>query len=217
VQGQPKTNAEYIQATSRVGRDPARPGLVVTLLNLHKPRDRSHYERFRHYHETFYRGVEAASLTPFAARALDRGFAGAVVAFARHALPELTPPRGVERLVALRATLEARLLEVFLERLRSQPFASEAEREERMRSVQNRIAELLDAWVQVLAGDRDAGGSRQYQRWEEANVPPLLQDLLATDFAPSELRRFRVGRSLREVEPAVNLFLARLDGSQEVR
>jgi hypothetical protein len=71
--GQPKTHAEYIQATSRVGRDDKRPGLVVTLLNIHKPRDRSHYERFRHYHETFYRSVEVASVTPFSARALDRG------------------------------------------------------------------------------------------------------------------------------------------------
>ena len=76
VVGQPKTHSEYIQATSRVGRDDRRPGLVVALLNIHKPRDRSHYERFRHYHETFYRSVESASVTPFAARALDRGFAG---------------------------------------------------------------------------------------------------------------------------------------------
>src|SRR4051812_21620342 len=55
VLGQPKSHSEYIQATSRVGRDLNKPGLVVTVLNIHKPRDRSHYERFRHYHETFYR------------------------------------------------------------------------------------------------------------------------------------------------------------------
>ena len=97
VLGQPKTAAEYIQATSRVGRSDDGPGLVVTLLNIHKPRDRSHYERFRHYHETFYRSVEVGSVTPFSARALDRGFAGALVALARHAQPQLTPPRGAEQ------------------------------------------------------------------------------------------------------------------------
>jgi hypothetical protein len=42
VQGQPKTAAEYIQATSRIGRDHARPGIAVVVLNLHKPRDRTH-------------------------------------------------------------------------------------------------------------------------------------------------------------------------------
>ena len=83
VLGQPKTSAEYIQATSRVGRDPERPGLVVTLLNIHRPRDRSHYERFAFYHQSFYRSVEATSVTPFSPRALDRGLAGAVVGLAR--------------------------------------------------------------------------------------------------------------------------------------
>src|SRR5439155_20601971 len=82
VFGQPKTSAEYIQATSRVGRDHERPGVVVTILNIHKPRDRSHYERFAYYHQTFYRSVEATSATPFSTSALDRGLAGTLYALA---------------------------------------------------------------------------------------------------------------------------------------
>lgn len=92
VFGQPKTSAEYIQATSRVGRDHDRPGLVVTILNIHKPRDRSHYERFAAYHESFYRSVEATSVTPFSPRALDRGLAGALVSLARQGHLPMTPP-----------------------------------------------------------------------------------------------------------------------------
>lgn len=72
VLGQPKTTAEYIQASSRVGRDEERPGLVITLMNIHRPRDRSHYERFQAWHNTFYRAVEATSVTPFSPRAIDR-------------------------------------------------------------------------------------------------------------------------------------------------
>ena len=98
-----------------------RPGLVVTLLNIHRPSDRSHYERFRHYHETFYRSVEVASVTPFSARALDRGLVGALVTLARHAEPAMTAPLGAEHIAAERAELERQLLDTFMDRLRQQP------------------------------------------------------------------------------------------------
>ncbi|HEX5493431.1 MAG TPA: DISARM system helicase DrmA [Mycobacteriales bacterium] len=84
VTGQPKNTAEYIQASSRVGRDPARPGLVVTLYNWSRPRDLAHYEDFEHYHATFYRQVEALSVTPYTRRALDRGSAATFLAAVRH-------------------------------------------------------------------------------------------------------------------------------------
>jgi len=214
VFGQPKTHAEYIQATSRVGRDDRRPGLVVTLLNIHKPRDRSHYERFRHYHETFYRAVEVASVTPFSARALDRGFAGALVGLARHALSELTPPRGVERIAGARAALERRLLDAFLERVRQQPFADEAEREERLRSVQNRVVDLLDSWRKIFEDYRAAGVAVQYQKYELKQPRPLIREMLDKDFESEHHRKFRANRSLRDVEPEVNLFLKDLTGTQ---
>jgi len=212
VLGQPKTHSEYIQATSRVGRDSERPGLVVSLLNFHKPRDRSHYERFRHYHETFYRSVEVASVTPFSARALDRGFAGALVGLARHAQPELSPPRGAERSAEVRAVLERRLLDHFLERVSQQPMADEGEREERLRSVQNRVVDLLDSWREVYEDYRAAGVELQYQRYELKAPKPLLREMLDKEFESESHRKFRANRSLRDVEPEVNLFLKDLSG-----
>src|SRR5205085_502961 len=71
----------YIQATSRVGR--SAPGLVCTVFNWARPRDLSHYERFEHYHATFYQHVEALSVTPFAPRALDRGLTALLVSLVR--------------------------------------------------------------------------------------------------------------------------------------
>ena len=83
VNGQPKLSAEYIQATSRVGRG-AVPGLVVTAYSPSKPRDRSHYESFRDYHERFYSFVEPTSVTPGALPAIERGLHAALVTVVRH-------------------------------------------------------------------------------------------------------------------------------------
>ena len=210
VLGQPKSHAEYIQATSRVGRDHRRPGLVLTLLNVHKPRDRSHYERFRHYHETFYRSVEAGSVTPFAARALDRGFAGALVAHARHGDHALTPPRGAERIGEAGTALEHRLVDSFVGRVHAQPL-DDAERGEIVRSVRSRVDDLLDAWRVIADGYRDDGVALQYQKYEEGQPRPLLREMLDAEFESENHRKFRANRSLRDVEPEVNLFLADLN------
>jgi hypothetical protein len=89
VAGQPKATAEYIQATSRVGR--TFPGLVCTVFNWARPRDLSHYETFEHYHTTFYKHVEPLSVTPFSPGALQRGLAGLLVALVRLRGTEFNP------------------------------------------------------------------------------------------------------------------------------
>ncbi|WNE99728.1 helicase [Streptomyces luomodiensis] len=85
MQGQPKTTAEYIQATSRVGRHRV-PGLVVTYFNATRPRDRSHYETFFDYHRALYRYVEPASVTPWSPPARHRALHAALVILVRHRL-----------------------------------------------------------------------------------------------------------------------------------
>lgn len=97
VVGQPKATAEYIQATSRVGRDPRGPGLVITLYNWARPRDLSHYETFEHYHATFYRHVEPLSVTPFSERALDKGLTGVLVSAVRHGDDDWNPNPAARR------------------------------------------------------------------------------------------------------------------------
>jgi hypothetical protein len=81
VTGQPKTTAEYIQATSRVGRQS--PGLVICVYNWSRPRDSDHYARFRSYHSSLYRFVEATSVTPFSSRARDKALQAILAAMVR--------------------------------------------------------------------------------------------------------------------------------------
>lgn len=79
--GQPKLTSEYIQASSRVGR--SFPGVVFVQYDATKSRDRSHYERFRSYHESFYRFVEPTGATPFSRPARDRALHAVLIAMMR--------------------------------------------------------------------------------------------------------------------------------------
>jgi superfamily II DNA or RNA helicase len=64
--GQPKLTSEYIQASSRIGR--TFPGMALTLFDGSKSRDRSHYEQFKAYHDSFYKYVEPTGVTPYSKR-----------------------------------------------------------------------------------------------------------------------------------------------------
>ena len=88
VNGQPLTTAEYIQATSRVGRAEV-PGLIVANYYRHQARSLSHYESFHPYHESFYRFVEPSSVTPYTYQVRTRALHAALVIALRHACIDL--------------------------------------------------------------------------------------------------------------------------------
>jgi hypothetical protein len=97
IVGQPKGTSEYIQASSRVGRQAGKPGLVVANYNPFKPRDRSHFENFRSFHENAYRHVEPTSVTPFSIPVCERAIHALAVSVARFRYPEMreSPGRGI--------------------------------------------------------------------------------------------------------------------------
>lgn len=212
VLGQPKTSSEYIQATSRVGRDVDRPGLVLTLLNIHKPRDRSHYERFPAYHSSFYRNVEATSVTPFSPRALDRALAPAIVAMCRQSRSDMTPATGASQILKVRSELE-KYADLFAERAREHNVdLPMADRKAIADHVKNLCNELMDDWMKIAQIARDESSSIQYQREETTPNRRLLYEFLHPDVPNlAEIQKqFRANRSMRDVEPVVEVFVQEL-------
>ncbi|MCK9869543.1 DISARM system helicase DrmA [Nocardiopsis dassonvillei] len=192
--GQPKNTAEYIQATSRVGRDAARPGLVVTLYNWTRPRDLGHYEDFGYYHATFYRQVEALSVTPFTRRALDRGTAAMFVAAVRHAQEDFSRNGDAHDV-----DLDGPAVEEVAARMlaRAEFVAGERGRD----YLAERINSLRDHWKQAREGSTRLGYERSTRERRQ------LRGLL-TKPGEGSWSETTVGMSMRETENEINLLVS---------
>ncbi len=190
--GQPKTTAEYIQATSRVGRK--YPGLVCTVLNWSRPRDISHYESFEHYHATFYQHVEAQSVTPFAPRAIDRGLTGVLASLIRLHAMNLNPNRAAGDLLATNHALAQLARDTISSR------AGDVSQERSTRDlVMRKIEERVDWWVrEANQGGRTLG----YKAARDGQTVGLLEQPGTQPWS-----RFTTPTSMREVEPNVSLIL----------
>nr|WP_268894220.1 DISARM system helicase DrmA [Hydrogenophaga sp. PBL-H3] len=193
VAGQPKNTSEYIQATSRVGRSNDGPGLVCTVFNWARPRDLSHYERFEHYHETFYKHVEALSVTPFSARALDRGLSGVMVALMRLCDDHLNANLKAGE-VADTDPLWAKVFDVLIKR------AANATHDP---AVAARIKDMLDRrrdeWLSRVHNQKD---HKLAYKSEGGATVGLLVEAGDADWEP-----FTCLNSLRDVEGTVDLVL----------
>ena len=193
VASQPKATAEYIQATSRVGR--AFPGLVCAVYNWARPRDLSHYERFEHYHATFYRQVEALSVTPFSPRALDRGLTGVLVSYLRLLGEEFNPNDGAGNLARPHAYIDTALHEISR---RACLVTGSNQAEDQVRRL---LDVRLDQWLsraQAVTGGAILG----YSPRKDGRTRGLLKKPTEDDW-----HLFTCLNSLRDVEPNVALIL----------
>lgn len=203
VLGQPKTTAEYIQATSRVGRHEPRPGLVVTLFNVHRPRDRSHYERFAAYHASFYRSVEATSVTPFSPRAIDRALPAVAVALARLSDPSLTPPDAASR-IGERESTARQVLEIL--RRRVDAALAPQDPADLSSQVAKRAGDLFASWKNIANRAASARGKLVYAA-TDGPLPLLYDPLDRPPEGDADALKFKAQRSMRDVEPSVAAYV----------
>lgn len=193
VNGQPKGTAEYIQATSRVGRQ--FPGLVCTVLTWARPRDLSHYETFEHYHATFYKHVEAQSVTPFSPRAMDRGLTGAMLSLIRAKNDGFAPNEGAQSLKQPNQAemLDAmRVLETRADNIAETPAKQLAA---------GMLKQRADQWVsEVMQGNRILA-------YEKRGAEKDLTYALINAPGTHTWDNWTVPMSMREVEPGVRLVM----------
>lgn len=192
VNGQPKFMSEYIQATSRVGR--RAPGLVLTLYNNNKIRDRAHFEAFCSWHSAIYRSVEPSSVTPFAPRARDKALHAPLVALVRHLISPSSPQIPAAREAEVTALLGRIISRIAL----VDPSEAKAARRE--------LETFLDDWRSRAA----SGQLNQY--WNDRFFRKSL--LMSAERAAarratgrSEAAATPTPNSVRNVEPSVEFVL----------
>lgn len=188
VTGQPKSNSEYIQASSRVGRE--NPGLVITVYNASKSRDRSHYEQFISYHSAIYKYVEATSLTPFSIRARERALHAVYISMCRYLINSLRqrdsaglydPNEPKLREIDDFITARARLIAL-----------SEEEVDETIADLE----EIKYKWFNAIVNKK-----MDYDQYGANNSTPLLKNTLEEDGV------FETLNSMRNVDRQSNLYI----------
>jgi hypothetical protein len=203
VTGQPKSTAEYIQATSRVGRDPSRPGLVLAIYNWARPRDLSHFERFEHFHAAFYQQVEALSVTPFSVPALERGLTGAFMGALRNLGPEFNSESGLDRVDINHAEVKVLI----------DGFAHRAAAVTSDQATDTEVRSLLEKRLKELVKQRSLGEGTETLTYRSKGDGQ--RRVLRQPDSSSGWGMWTAPNSLRETEPDINLVLQANDPALE--
>ncbi len=207
----PRNIAEYIQASSRVARDEA--GIVFTIHHPFRSRDISHYQKFKEFHEKFYSYVEPISVTPYAAKALDRYLAMYVAVLIRHD-PELglannesavnltydliKKIKGKIKQEVEQVLCNANRLEEFLT---TKPFGMKSSidgiiSDEEVDDLLQKVDILLNNWIDRLEGS-DESFELRYRFHDR-----LIQSLFVSASNDNYPNHWKVSHSLREIDPS---------------
>lgn len=191
VYGQPKSNSEYIQATSRVGR--TNPGLVISLYNSMRSRDKSYYEQFGYYHRTFYKYVESTSVTSYSPRAIEKALHCAMMAIIRHTIPKYNPNENACKFARNDQDVEQVKQSIL----------------KRVGEIEPRIVGYAEEWLDYYL-----------DCWEEL-TESLPNKLVFTDYHNEDVALFRnadnqngsdipsILNSVRNVEPTANVYFVK--------
>lgn len=146
--GQPKLTSEYIQASSRVGR--SFPGVAFTMYDGSKSRDRSHYEQFKPYHESFYKHVEPTGATPFSKPARDRALHAVMIAMVRVLEDELSEEKGAAKFNRKDYSVRvAKLKEYIIERASDISQRMNTEMKDDSSEIAHEIDLVFETWEQL--------------------------------------------------------------------
>ena len=160
--GRPRCHGHRSGRSARGHR--SSPPTVHRILNIHKPRDRSHYERFAAYHESFYRSVEATSVTPFSprgARPWTRGHTRG--GFARQRPRPHDGPKGAGEILKERQKLDF-VVNCLADRAKAHATMTGPEAEQLRQVVRDRANDLFDEWSKIAMELNQAGVALQYHR-----------------------------------------------------
>ncbi|WP_175935232.1 helicase-related protein [Corynebacterium sp. Marseille-P4321] len=160
VAGQPQNASEYIQATSRVGRQ--HPGLVFVAFNPYRTRDVSHFENFEFFHRTLYSSVEATTATPYSPRARDRGAHGVLVSATRLLIPELRAASSAGSILEQKHRVQSEIVVPLVERAR-EITGDSAE----VSALETRLSSLLDEWVNFANENEHQDQQTEYGRMKD--------------------------------------------------
>jgi len=181
--GMPRQTAEYIQASSRVGR--AHVGLVFTCMHPARERDRSHYAYFNKYHEYLGQLVEPVAINRWATYSIDRTlpglFMGVLLQLLAYQQSDVNPSRFYRRDHVVKAINAGRITE------------------------ENFIPLLEDAYLSYVGSGINLDSYRdkiksQIESFLYDQIIPSQADFVSDAFEPNKPMR-----SLRDVDEAIQI------------